>query len=794
MKKVFLVVIFTIAAMVINAAPKLPAQCKVGVPSELNAILLKESSANKVVSSGDWGQSNRISKFWIAYSDRDGNVTYDSPSREAAKFSTLNFNETVRIADIKNGFALVYSEPVREIDYPQISAEAKVRGWIPMNNLLLWQSCLANNLGIYNKALLCVNLNETSADSKKNIGIGYLSPFDKKNTIQLSTDMNFYFIMKRMNGMVLLASQSKMDGSYSDQVLLCWVPDISYVPWNQRSCLEPTWEHEDAEYFADKNIDINIYKNNQLAQGGSRVSHISFSRRKSARYDEYLYRMPGKELRFPILDGGNNKVYNISTFATSGNDAINDRPKVTEAETIQQKALEKMLNINLAIVIDGTSSMEDYYPAVKDAITKGCEYFSNDYKIKVGIVIYRDYADGDAGLVECLPFTNVRNLTRINSFLDNGGEYGIRSARADLTPTEALYYGINTALDSLNFRDGESNMMLVVGDCGNDGNDDKISRSTIEKKLVSKKISMMGFQVQNRNHPAYSAFNDQMLGMIRNSLLAQYKKLDANTTVKVTPLDDGYDFAGKVSNNYYFGSYRCAQVTVNEGKLAPEALTTLMSGEISKFSAAVKDRMDAVMKARVGFRRAATAPGLINVDSAYVVETLGADWFKIVKESNAVLNFRGFTSKADASGRNYFKPVIFISDEEFQELLKRLSKVYEVAATQQYRDRTPYIDAMKALVRSLVPGISDADMAKLSNGDITAMIGGLNESAEALRRYTIEELSNEQIIPLSKYMAIVDDFKTKYENLSNIKSSKTYKYVKEFNDAKYYWIPIDKLP
>ena len=131
---------------------------------------------------------------------------------------------------------------------------------------------------------------------------------------------------------------------------------------------------------------------------------------------------------------------------------------------------------------------------------------------------------------------------------------------------------------------------------------------------------------------------------------------------------------------------------------------------------------------------------------------------------------------------------------EFQELLKRLSKVYEVAATQQYRDRTPYIDAMKALVRSLVPGISDADMAKLSNGDITAMIGGLNESAEALRRYTIEELSNEQIIPLSKYMAIVDDFKTKYENLSNIKSSKTYKYVKEFNDAKYYWIPIDKLP
>ena len=58
--------------------------------------------------------------------------------------------------------------------------------------------------------------------------------------------------------MALLANQSKMDGDVTDQVLEFWVPTQSYVPWNQRSCLEPTWKIDDVEYFADKDIPMLI--------------------------------------------------------------------------------------------------------------------------------------------------------------------------------------------------------------------------------------------------------------------------------------------------------------------------------------------------------------------------------------------------------------------------------------------------------------------------------------------------------------------------------------------------------
>lgn len=795
MKKILLTIGLLLVATLMCAAQKvqMPKQCKVGLPTELNAILIKETATKKLMTSlqkaGTYTQTSRVNKFWIAYSDRENNTTYVSPGTPQ-KFSALEWNEEVRIAMIQNGYALVYTEPKPEIEYPMISSSAVCRGWVPVSKLLLWQSCLTNDQGIYNKALLCVNLD--AAKSSKEYGRGYYAPTTTSSTEQLSTDMDFYFIMKRENNMVLLARQSKMDGAYSNQMLFCWVPASSYVPWNQRSCVEPTWMHEDAEYFADQNIDINIYKSPKLAASGNRVSHLTFERKTSTRYSEYLYRMRGDQLRYPILDDGSSSVYSISTFASPTGKALNDDSPETKRDSITERVLKKMLNINLAIVIDGTQSMKPYYAAVKEAIQQGCEYFQKNREIKVGIVIYRDYTDGN-GLAEVLPFTSVRNIERINEFLDKGGAYGIRSSWADRTKTEALYYGINTALDQLRFRDGESNMMLVVGDCGNAADDDKVQKSDLIAKLIKHKISLMGFQVQNKRDDAYDAFNSQMLEMIRTSLLQQYRKLNAAIRLDVQSQSDSYDFKALVDNNFYFGSYRCAEVAINDGVMEPTKLTSLMSEEIQKFSDAVQTRIDVVIAGSKGFRGGKVIPGLINVDSAYLKETMGADWEELIGKGQ-VVNFRGYTPKKDPSGRDYFKSVIFISNEEFQELLKRLMPVYEAAMRGNYRDRKPYIEALKELVRSFSPGITDDDLGNLSNGDITQMIGGLNEKAEALQSYTLEELSSEQVVPIPKYQRIVNDFKDKYENLRSIKNSKTYKYVKEFNGAKYYWIPIEQLP
>lgn len=799
MKRVLLIILLAIATTMSVAAPKSMSKCLVGLPTEFNNPLIKESTAkavlNKIKQTGVVTSSTR---YWIAYSDREGNATYSEPSLSSPKVATLGFKEIVRIAKIEKGFAYIYKEVNQQVSNLMISSDAEFLGWIPLDNLLLWSSCLTTEDGIYNKALLCVNLDKASSNTQ-GIGIGYDNPITKKNRVRLSTEMEFYFIMKRTNGMALLARQTRLDvGKYDKAALFAWVPETSFVPWNQRSCLEPTWNVDDAEHFADKGLNINIHPNKkELSAGSKPVSHIEFKRRKykaGTPEEHYAYRMPGGELRFPILDGTSDQVYEISTFTTTGNRAINAEPEKNEIDEKKEATLKKMLNINLAIVIDGTQSMQPYYSAVKDAIKKGCEFFSTDNKIKVGVVIYRDYADG-VGLTEVMPFTSVRNIERIDQFLENGGKYGIKSSSKDLSKEEALYYGMNVALDSLRFRDGESNMMLVVGDCGNAANDNKISQEMLINKIVDKKISLMGFQVQNEDDTAYSAFNNQMLRIIRQSLLKQYHKLDA--TIKITPIEnpehDNYIFKANVSDNFYFGNFHCA--TINNKIMNPSKLTELMSDEISTFSKTVDQRIKTIYNANsVGFISSNRDPGLINVDSAYVKSMLGNDYFENIKDKGAVLNFKGYTNK-EIDGRKCFKPVVFLSKSEFDNLLKRLSGLYNAAKSGNYDNREPFIKAMKATIRAFLPNITDQELGSLNNNEITAIIGGLHESSDILKsRYTIDQLAEPQSVRKEVYMSIVKDFKNKYENLDQINKSNTYKYIKEFNGERYYWIPVTELP
>lgn len=822
MKKIVALVLFLSTALcsALYAAPQLPKKCMAFRPKKLGAIILTEKEANAFVKSGSFGQTDAPGRgqatYWDVYSDRENNTTYASPGA-STKFSSLKFNERVRIAQIQGNYALVYTEPKVGLQYPLISELAECKGWIPMNHLLLWQSCLANDRGIYNKALLCVNLEAKNLSG--DLGAGYLSPDRTGKPIPLTTDMNFYFIMKQEKDMALLAIQNRVDGSMSDQVLYCWVPERSFVPWNQRSCLEPTWEREDVEYYAAKHEQVKIFATQReaLSQQGHPISFIPFEKRTSTRYDRYLYRMAPEHLRFPILDGTNDRAYNMSTFSTLGGQAQGTSTPTNEPtiDKLKEEKLRKMQRINLAVVIDGTSSMEPYYPKVKEALKEACDFFSRNYNLRIGVVIYRDYTDG-TGLAEVLPMTSAQhNLERVNAFLDSGGTYGIRSSASDRTQEEALFNGINTALDKLAFRDGESNIMLIVGDCGNDVKDLRFSSRSLIDKLVQKDIHLMGFQVQNKGVAAYNNFNSQLLELMRESLKGKYHKLNEKIRVvarqtqsKTSGRTDGYNFEGNIEGDQlYICNHRFTDATVNGGVMSPEVLQSYMVKAISDFANTIQHQLDLIVKpinslpvsgggTTSKFVGRSSTPGMINVDYEFVVKALGGD-AKLVQnldQTNSILNFRGYALRRDASGRNYFKPVIFISAEEFQELLKRLAPVAEAARNSQVKDRTPYIEALKALVKSLAPGMTDAQMAALSNGDIMNMIAGLNESAEALKSYSLNDLSDPQAVSPGEYSRIINDFQKKYENLLRIRQSNSYKFVKKFNGAVYYWIPIEDLP
>ena len=257
-------VLLLCCGIVINAiaAPQLPGNCTAGLPNLLLKKTIKESEVNNLVKAGKWGQTNKSQKYWTVYSDRSHNTTYNSPSTSSGKCDELDFNEQVRIAKIERDFALVYTENQKGVIYPLVSSNAKSRGWIPMKNLLLWSSCPTDEAGIYNKALIVLNIDEAK---KGNIDIGkrYQNPVTKDSPQKLVADMHFYFVMKKSdNGLVLLAKECKMEG-YFYSVLYGWVSPGSYVPWSQRTCIEPNWKPSVAEELKGKRV--NVYKDGRKA-------------------------------------------------------------------------------------------------------------------------------------------------------------------------------------------------------------------------------------------------------------------------------------------------------------------------------------------------------------------------------------------------------------------------------------------------------------------------------------------------------------------------------------------------
>lgn len=789
------IIAFLIAAGVglsATAQTQLPPKVEVFMPKTVAQNIVRLSDLKEL--SKDWGQKNITNmKHWVVYSDRDSNPTYNGPSKSSGEFTKLKFNETLRIADIKNGFALVYYEPMNGIAAPKISTNAVSKGWIPMENLLLWHSCPVNEKDIYQKALLVANLDKTVTDG---MGYRYSNPVSQEGKQKVVTDMSFYYVMKTdpTTGLQLLSHQAKLDGA-SDQVLYGWVDNNSYTPWNQRSCLEPNWDPEAVQYLNNPvGKKFQVYHDADLKQVASYYQYGVAN--KNDKNPNTRFRLDPYQTRFPILDNDskNDNVFKCTTFGGGGRSLNGEDAEMTANDLrAVQEYTNKLQNINLIFVIDGTKSMKPYFASVKNAIKKSLDYFdTHKYNIRVGVVIYRDYADGEA-LTEVQPLVRYNDV-RLGKFIDEIGNlgYGASSAPGDHTHTEALFKGIEKALDakSLGYTPEQENMMMVIGDCGNDLADTQaLSQEELIQKLAANKIQLMSFQVRSTSAEPWQLFNSQMSKLIKNNMDIQYGKLGAKVRFKGS--QHGYDINNGDGKQFFVGSMRFEE----EGKdMDVNQLSALITANIGNFSKAVQTQIDLLQKTsnEGGFIGGGVEQNS-QMDEEFVVSIIGRERYERMKKSKVAMSVTGFAPRKDRSGREFWKPIVFLSTAELDNLLERLVPVYDRAQEVKESDnRKPYVDAVKGLLRAMVPDITDAEMDQKGLDEVMNMISGLNVTSDALS-YSLLDLQDIHKVRKETFQSLVNDFCDKYERLRRIrKSNYTYSYVQ--NDTRYYWIPVDDLP
>lgn len=802
-----LIILLAAAASTASAGTiktKLPKKCEVSLPSVLSTGIIMRDNIDKLLASGNYAQGTSTNQHWVVVSDRSDNPVYASPSIGDDKIDVLQLGDEVRIAQIKDDFALVYTEPASGEVYPKISASATFRGWVPMKNLLLWRSCPTDSHGIYYKAMICANIDKDIDNPR--FGYRFTSPSSNRPAGSLTMDFTFYFVMKKEGTMSLLAYQNNMGGP-ANKVFYGWVDENSFVTWDQRSCLEPSWEPEDFEYFSSRGVVAKIYEDKKMK---TKAAEIVYRADKSKdTYDEHRYRMPGDKLRFPILEDNSDAVWNLSTFSnsTAPGGAING--ETSDVHPYLDGELRSLSRVNIAIVMDGTKSMGPYYPAVRDAIREFGSYFTDGKTIRVGVLIYRDKADG-MYVTEMVPMTDPNN-TKLASFLQTGGEYGIKSSPADRTKREALYYGIDQALDSFGFNSKESNIMMVIGDCGDAGDYPDITPDSIIEKLVRKNVSLLAFQVRNNpSDPDFTIFNNNVSELIRPSMQIKFRSLLDNGAsakkINVRAYERGnmIEFKSNITSrdgDLYVGTYNF----VSSGDMRADELITQLRSAVVQVQSTVQMQVNLVYNAdkpvestineptyRDGFQASDMEIDGPRLEQLWLRKRLGSRYDDLQKK-NTTVAFKGYTPKKDSrTGRDFYRTVIYISQQELDHMLKRLAPLYEVA-NRKGNDREPYVKAMKGIIQGMIPNITDAEINKMGYTQVMNIVAGLNESTRSMKGRTVAEVANTQTVNAKEYQDIIQTFRRQYRKLETIKNS-PYEYVRSFNNAKYYWIPVEDIP
>lgn len=796
MKKVFYILLFAFVSSSLSVAQTvLPNKVDAFLPDCLKELLITERSLTKISKSNGYGQNSNVGEklYWDVFSDRADNLVYSQPSESSNVVAKLDFNQKVRIAQINNGFALVYEEPDLSIAYPGISQDAKAKGaigWVPMEKMLLWHSCPANDHGILNKALLVLNLNKADVSD---IDFMCKNPETKVGAENIESTIDFYYVMKidAKTGLVLLASQSSMDGD-SDQVLYGWVDSSSYTPWNQRSCLEYNWDEvvidqylkgKSASFYEDKELTV-------LASPGCRYGESNGGSL------DHPYRIDGHRLRMPILDNdsGNKDLYKITYFASpDGSYNIEEAAKLEEERNrLIENAMKNTKNVNLIVVVDGTKSMEEHFAVLHSSIANSCRrYVSDKYKLRLGLVIYRDYADKKY-ICEYVPLCEVDDA-RLESYFTTGGEYGIKSTPGD-DYSEALFVGLDTALDTekMGYNKEESNLMLVVGDCGNRWDDKRDpSIDKIKESMLRNNINLISFQVHNQEKPGVDAWLDfdlQMRDIILSNVEMKYSETGQSGEFVKSIDGNGYDFQVNEGNAYFVASVRSPQL----GETMPlKELENLIAKNVEAFSGAVGKQLNALIN---GYKvnKDSTTVGSQRFDENFLKNKLGGERFEVLRAASTLCALSGYTLKQDpATGADFYKPVIFIEKAEFEKMVGQFRKVYDAAKGSDPREA--YIGAMKQLLHSMVPDMSKDEMNKLGNTYITNLVAGLNVSTQALEDRTLEDIGDHNVVSPQEFKKMVTTFNRKFEKLDDILKS-SYDYVFTANNQTYYWIPVEELP
>ena len=775
MKLLSLLLFATMCCGTIKAQMTLPDKA-MGIPK---VFLDEEESWNwaDIVSNRSWGECS--SQFWRVYVDRDGVKAHESPNVTSKVVNIFNFmdkDDILYVARIQNGYALLYKEKYEQTNLA-ISKNAKSQGWVSVDELLLWSTCPRTTSQVYQKAVILKDVDELQ--NKKDLNVASpefsKSPSSMVSTGRRATDLEFYFVYKIVNGSALLLEDNKITTAIASSKK-GWMRQGLYTQWNDRLCFEPNFgrdvEGEEAAVFSEK-TSARMFKSN----GGT-------SRDLNPIWKEALgeKRWAPKKVRFPVIEMDRSYIATVGTISSFASSNGNVNTSEIDRITNQIDAIEsKLRRINVVFVMDGTNSMRNYYQPMAKALTQAMS--QNEMQgtnIYFGAVVYRNYADEKEGrLVDKKQLT--QDYMSVANWL-----VGQECRSIGASHYEAMYYGIETALDQMNWSKDNCNFLVLVGDAANANQDAKgKTLEGIAKKITDKGVNLVVFQANHLDHSAYHDFPLQVQKLMFNELGKLTNRIIARSDFKL----QNQLYTYKNSDNFMIISagFRFAEINKSESE---SNLKNLVEDKIVDFKRQAEENLTRLRTALEGLGGSSDMTEFAEGAIEFLKEKGFADAdIRMLKERNTTLKIKGFATRV-AGTTDVFTPCVFMAKPELDLLIQSLSSVNSNVSENPRKDLQ---DAIKSLALSYVGQNANAD--DLEVDDVMNAVLGLTSitGQSVLSGINIKDITN----PAKVSQAQINDFMESIaKDVDRLKKKRTDKscYFDSPNGLRYYYILFEDMP
>lgn len=723
--------------------------------------------------------NSRSQRYWIVYSDRDDNSFYSNHHSNSKNNKNASFMQGFYVKNT-NGSWLHLVDVVDEVDY----------GWMHSKNLLLSLYSLKTEgdiqkgtVSIPRKAVIL-----TSIDEARNIGgvlktqKRYYSNPSRAKKYEEGFPKSFQplFVFKETGTSVLLGGSDVLDGSVetNKSKIYGWINVADKTDWDTRVALENAQSLEAEQEYSSSQLNGYITLNEIKT---CVEDNLCDSKKSIAQFSVGPTR--NNVMRRPVISNIDENIKKVISVAKDNKDNKVYESLLTEARKLQS-------NVNIVFVLDATSSMRPYYKSIANSLEK---VIDNNQKIiksnlKLGVVVYRDYADGKSAYDVQPLTTDFKKVKKvINSTI-------CKSLDSDLP--EAQYNGLINGINEIGFNANESNIIVLIGDCGNHLEDKNgYTINNIIDLYQKYKTNLISFQVKSGADNSFYTFNEDVMDVIFE---VANKKIEAagselkiklesknNNSIKLKMIKgDKPDYENMFGLLVYSGSKPSS----------PKLLESSIENTLKEYMLSISNNINILEEyVRTGGPTGSEPPeGLI----IYMMDILKCSR----DEAKDHLRKTEFTVQAYVAidyygnGVDAQVPVVLLTEGEKNNLVKSLRKLTEgvFASTELkkvFQDNIIYI--CKSIIGQ---NTSTETIENLSLNQIWNIILGVDFGNKKMKKMKLNELTDMNKKEFKRFYKDFEMVAKEFCDESYVHTNPMINRRFDIGGSYLYWVPLEDLP